>query len=114
MADNADPSSPVTPLPSWLNSGIIKSLILALATLIVAIASLFIKVDDVFFMSQAEKIGTAIATFVSVAGPIIYAIWARMHKPTPPITAQAVQATVTRELKIENAITTADKKEASK
>jgi hypothetical protein len=93
---NPGPSVP-TPLPSFFDSGVIRSLLTALAMLIGTIATVFFGVDESAFNQTAEKLIGALVVFLAVGGPIFWAMWQRATRPTPPITQKAIDATVKRE-----------------
>ena len=90
----------LTPLPRFLDSGIVVKLLSALAVLIGAIAVVFFGVDETTFNDTAEKLIGAIGSFVAIGLPIIWAIADRLWKPTPPMTQTAIDATKAREVKL--------------
>lgn len=74
-----------------LDSLTIRGLIVATIPLLVLIASFF-GIDEAVFQTQLEGIGEKIVALVSLAG-VAYAAYARLFKPTPPLTETAKTAT---------------------
>lgn len=74
-----------------LDSGTIRGLIVATIPLLVLIGSLF-GVDEAVFKASLEGWGEKLVALVSLAG-VAWAAYARVFKPTPPLTEQAAQAT---------------------
>jgi hypothetical protein len=77
-----------------LDSGTVRGLIVATIPLIVLIASFF-GVDEALFSTQLEGIGEKIVALVSLAG-VAWAAYARVFKPTPPLTETAAKLTQER------------------
>lgn len=76
-----------------LDSGTIRGLIVATIPLLVLIASFF-GVDEAVFQAKLEGWGEKLVAFVSLFG-VAWAAYARVFKPTPPLTEKAAQATQT-------------------
>ena len=82
-----------------LDSGTVRGLIVATIPLIVLIASFF-GVDEALFSTQLEGIGEKVVALVSLAG-VAWAAYARVFKPTPPLTETAAKLTQERLVKEE-------------
>jgi len=76
-----------------LDSGTVRGLIVATIPLLVLIASFF-GVDEALFQAKLEGWGEKIVALVSLLG-VAWAAYARVFKPTPPLTEKAAQATQT-------------------
>lgn len=74
-----------------LDSGTVRGLIVATIPLLVLIASFF-GVDEALFQAKLEGWGEKLVSFVTLFG-IAWAAYARVFKPTPPLTEKAAQAT---------------------
>lgn len=74
-----------------LDSHVIRALLIAIVGVIGMALSLF-GVDDKLFSSKAEGFVDAVMLLVT-AGGVVYAAYARITKPTPPITEKAVKRT---------------------
>lgn len=97
------PASVPTPLNSQFDSNIIRGLLSALALLAGTVGTIFFGLDEDAFNQKAEKLIGALTAFLVVAAPIGYAWWSRLKQPTPPITQQAIDATVKREATLKKA-----------
>lgn len=84
-----------------LDSGTIRGLIVATIPLLVLIASFF-GVDEALFQTRLEGIGEKIVALVSLFG-VAWAAYARVFKPTPPLTETAAKATQEKLVKEETA-----------
>lgn len=112
MADNNIPTP--TPLPSQWDSAIIRQLAYAGVALIAVLMANLFGLSTEAFEQKAGKIIDALLAFAVIATPLILAWRARLTKPTPPITEQAVVATQVREANIASAVNKSEKLEASK
>lgn len=74
-----------------LDSGTVRGLIVATIPLLVLIASFF-GIDEAVFQAQLEGWGEKLVALVSLLG-IAWAAYARVFKPTPPLTEKALQET---------------------
>lgn len=74
-----------------LDSGTVRGLIVATIPLLVLIASFF-GVDEALFQAKLEGWGEKLVSFVTLFG-IAWAAYARVFKPTPPLSEKAAQAT---------------------
>lgn len=74
-----------------LDSATIRGLIVATIPLIVMIASLF-GADEALFKTKLEGLTEKIVAIISLGG-IVWAAYARLFKPTPPLTNTAARAT---------------------
>jgi len=77
-----------------LDSGTVRGLIVATIPLIVLIASFF-GIDEAMFKANLEGWGEKIVALVSLAG-VAWAAYARLLKPTPPLTETAAKLTQER------------------
>lgn len=82
-----------------LDSGTIRGLIVATIPLLVLIASFF-GVDEAVFGAKLEAIGEKIVALVALLG-VAWAAYARVFKPTPPLTETAAKLTQERLVKEE-------------
>lgn len=80
-----------------LDAGTVRGLIVATVPLLVLIGSFF-GLDEAIFKTQLEGVGEKIVALVSLGG-ITWAAWARLFKPTPPLTETAAKATEQRLVK---------------
>lgn len=74
-----------------LDSGTVRGLIVATIPLLVLIASFF-GVDEALFQAKLEGLGEKLVALVSLGG-VAWAAYARLLKPTPPLTETAAKAT---------------------
>lgn len=95
MADDPkpvdDPVKQLTPI-AWFDASVIKAGLSALALLAGTIGTIFFGIDENTFNATADKLITALVAFLVVAAPIIYSIWARAKRPTPPVTTSRAAA----------------------
>lgn len=77
-----------------LDAGTVRGLIVATVPLLVLIGSLF-GLDEAMFQARLEGWGEKVVALVSLGG-IAWAAWARLFKPTPPLTETAAKATAER------------------
>jgi hypothetical protein len=77
-----------------LDAGTVRGLIVATIPLLVLIASFF-GVDEAVFQAKLEGWGEKLVALVSLGG-IAWAYYARVFKPTPPLTETAAKATQER------------------
>lgn len=77
-----------------LDAGTVRGLIVATVPLLVLIASFF-GVDEAVFKANLEGWGEKAVALVSLAG-VAWAAYARVFKPTPPVTETAAKATQER------------------
>jgi hypothetical protein len=77
-----------------LDAGTVRGLIVATIPLLVLIGSLF-GLDEALFQAELEGWGEKVVALVSLGG-VAWAAWARIFKPTPPVTETAAKATEAR------------------
>lgn len=80
-----------------LDSGTIRGLIVATIPLLVLIASFF-GIDEAVFQARLEGWGEKLVALVSLFG-VAWAAYARVFKPTPPLTETAAKLTQERLVK---------------
>jgi hypothetical protein len=79
---------------AWLESGVLKGLLVAGAGLVGVILSFF-GVDEALFNKDAARLIDALSTLLAAAG-VVYAAYARATKPNPPITEGAANKQAVR------------------
>jgi hypothetical protein len=79
----------------WLDSQIMRALLVAAAGVIGVVLSFF-GVDEALFTERAARLIDALSLLLT-AGGVAWAAYARAKLPTPPISDKAVQRTVERE-----------------
>lgn len=94
-----------------LDSATIRGLIVATIPLLVLIASFF-GVDEALFQAKLEGLGEKLVALVSLAG-VAWAAYARLFKPTPPLTetakAKTAEMVAQEKLNVDSAPITSNK-----
>jgi hypothetical protein len=78
-----------------LQSGVIRGLLAALVGLVGSILGIF-GVPEAAFAAKGAQVVEALSNFLIAAG-VVYAAWARVSLPTPPLTQTAEAKTIARQ-----------------
>lgn len=79
----------------WLDSHVMRALLVAAAGVIGVVLSFF-GIDEALFTQRAARLIDAVSILLT-AGGVAWAAYARAKLPTPPISEKAVERTAERE-----------------